>query len=275
MTIAIPSPNAALAALEQLAPQPGGPSGAPVDGGLPPPLVVPAGLASDPGAGTDTFSLSGGAAAALLGGLSGGLADAASAADAAVSAGGVILGLLGKLQSAAQTAADPSLPSDQRGALDAAFKSDLARIGQTLAGASAGGLNLIDGSAVGSPKLEGAAALTAANLSLGGPIIGLSAGDSLSDPAAAAALAGQLGQAIDEASQALGQIASQGQAIETHLGLVSQALSAISPGVAGAINAGLDGDGARLQALQVQQQLAGVGSGLANQAPQAVLALFQ
>jgi len=275
MTIAIPSPNAALAALEQLAPQPGGPAGAPVDGAPSPPLLVPSALAIDPGAGTDSFSLSGGATAALLGGLSGGLADAASAADAAVSAGGVILGLLGKLQSAAQTAADPSLPSDQRGALDAAFKSDLARIGQTLAGASAGGLNLIDGSAVGSPKLEGAAALTAANLSLGGPIIGLSAGDSLSDPGAAAALAGQLGQAIDEASQALGQIASQGQAIETHLGLVSQALSAISPGVAGAINAGLDGDGARLQALQVQQQLAGVGSGLANQAPQAVLALFQ
>ena len=271
MTIAIPGANATLAALEQLAPQPGGSAGAPIDGGLP--VVVPTALTNDSAAGTDTLSLSGGAAAALLGGLSGGLADAASAADAALSSGRVILGLLGRLKAAAEAASDPGLSSDQREGLDAAFQSDLARIDQTAAAASGGGLNLIDGSAAG--PLEGAATLTPVNLSLGGPIIGLSAGASLSDPVAAAAIADQLGQALDNAGQALGRIALQGRAIETHLALVSQALAAISPGVAGAINAGLDGDGARLQALQVQQQLAGVGSGLANQAPQAILALFQ
>jgi len=275
MTIAIPSPGAALVALEQLAAQPSGAPGAPIDGGLPPPLADPLGGASDPGADADTFSLSGGAAAALLTGLSGGLADAASAADAAVSAGGVILGLLGKLRNAAQAAADPSLASDGRAALDATFKSDLAQIGQAVSAASAGGLNLLDGSVGGPQSLEGAATLMPANLSLGGPIIGLSPDSSLSDPSAAAGVADQLGQAIDRAGLALGQIASQGQAIDSHLALVSQALAALSPGVAGAINVGLDGDGARLQALQVQQQLAGVGSGLANQAPQAILALFQ
>jgi hypothetical protein len=37
----------------------------------------------------------------------------------------------------------------------------------------------------------------------------------------------------------------------------------------------LDADGARLQALMVQQTLAARGSGVANQAPQALLALFR
>ena len=275
MTTAIPSPNPVLVALEQRALQPGGLAGATVDGAATPSLV-PTDFASDPGAGTDTFSLSGGAAAALLNGVSGGLADAASAADAATSAGGIILGLLGDLRSTAQAAADSGLTTDRRAALDASFKSDLAQIGQAVAAGSVGGLNLIDGSAVGSPSLEGGAAtLTPTNLSVGGPIIGLSSDAALSDPATAAGIADQLGQAIDKAGQALGQIASQGQAIESHLSLVSQALSALSPGVSGAISVGLDGDGARLQALQVQQQLAGGGSGLANQAPQAILALFQ
>ena len=56
--------------------------------------------------------------------------------------------------------------------------------------------------------------------------------------------------------------------------MISQAASALAPGLAGSINGSLDGDGARLQALQVQQQLSGAGGAISNQAPQAILALF-
>ena len=274
MAIVISSSSAAPPTLEPLVSQPGA-AGVQVDGTAPTPLTAPASLVNDLASATDTFSLSGGAAAALLGGLSSGLANAASAADAAVSAGGVVLGLLGKLQSDAKSAADPSLSTDQRDALNADFQSNLAQINETLGGAGAGGLNLLDGSASGPQSLDGGATLTGTDLSVGGPIVGLSPDANLSDAGSAASIADQIGQAIDQAGQALAQISSQGQTIESHLALVSQAASSLSPMLAGAINVGLNDDGARLQALQVQQQLAGVGSGLANQAPQAILALFQ
>lgn len=274
MTIAIQSANAALVALEQPIPQPSGP-GAPVDGAATLP-TVPRGSSSDGGGlATDTLSLSGAAAIATLGGPPDGLADAASAADAATSAGGVIVGLLGKLRAAALGAADPNVTPGQRVVLDAGFKSDLARIDPTAAAASAGGVNLIDGSAVGQQSLPGGATLTGIDLTLGGPIIGFSPSAGLTDPASAAAIAARLGPAIDGANQALAQITPQGQAIERHLFLVSRAVSSLSPGVAGAINLALDGDGARLQTLQIQQTLAGAGLGPANQTSRAVLALFQ
>lgn len=274
MAIVIPSPNTTLAVLDSLSP-PTGPPSSPPDHVATPPLTSPASLANDLATGRDTLSLSGGAAAALLNGLSGGLADAASAADAAFSAGSAVMGLLGLARSAAQAAADPTLAPDQRAALDQGFQADLAQIAQAVGSAAGGGLNLIDGSAVGPQALEGGATLTGTDLSVTGPVIGLAPGAGLSDAATAAAIADQLGHSMEGAGQALARIESQGQAIEDHLALVSQAATSLAPGVAGAVNVGLDGDGARLQALQVQQQLAGVGSGLANQAPQAILALFQ
>jgi hypothetical protein len=57
--------------------------------------------------------------------------------------------------------------------------------------------------------------------------------------------------------------------------VVAQAGLALSPGVAGGVNAALGSDGARLAALQVQQQLSLGGGGVASQSPNAILSLFQ
>ena len=187
MTIAIQSTNAALAALESLAAQTSAPSGPQSDGlanAIPPGLLNPSG-SPDQGNGGDVLSLSGGAAAAALSGLTGGLANAASAADGAVSAGSAIVVLLGKLQAAAQSAANPALAPDQLAALDAGFQANLAKVTETLAAASAGGLNLLDGSASGAQSVGTPADLTGFNLSLGGPVIGLGPDAKLSDAATA------------------------------------------------------------------------------------------
>jgi hypothetical protein len=108
---------------------------------------------------------------------------------------------------------------------------------------------------------------------LGGPLVGVGADASLTDPSSASALAGQLGSAIDNVGKAIDQISAQGQAIESHLSVIARA--GLSPGVAGAVDGGLDADGARLAALQVQQQLSLTSSGVGNQSPNAILALFQ
>jgi len=270
MTIAIQNTNASLAALEQLLGQSAsGQSGAPVDGGPSPSLDSSNQQSGDPG--STILDVNGGVTAALSG-VAGGLASAASVIDAAVSAGGSITSLLTQLQQVAQIASDPNLSSDQLSQLNAGFQTGLAQVQQTVAGASFDGVNLLAGGQA--PTSGATSSLPSFDLSLGGPVIGVAADASLSDSGAAASLAAQLDGSVQNVSQAVGQIAAQGQAIQNHLSLVSQAASSLTPGLASGVNSALDGDGARLQALQVQQQLSGSNQAISNQSPQAILALF-
>jgi flagellin-like hook-associated protein FlgL len=264
MTISIQSSSAALIALETLNSQTG-----PAAGAASSPLLDSS-SGADPSS-SDTVLLSGGAAAAALGGLSGGLADSASIADAAVSAGNVIEGLLARMRQDAISASDPSAGDDARAALDSGFKTDLAKIQAAIAGATVGGVNLIDGSSTSA--VGQSATLTPVNLSLGGPLIGLSPSASLASPSDAEALAAQLGTAIDNVGKAIGQISAQGQAIQDHLSLIAQAGLSLSSG--GDSSGALDQDGARLAALQIQQQLSQTGASIGNQTPQAILSLFR
>lgn len=137
------------------------------------------------------------------------------------------------------------------------------------------GVNLIDGSLSGAVQapLDGTSTVTlsATNLTATGPLIGLPTGSNLLDPAAAASAAATLDTAIGAVGQAVGQIAGEGQAIQDHLDLAAQADLAAGGGV----NPNLDQDGARLQALQVQQQLAAGGYAISGTGSQAVLALFR
>jgi flagellin len=224
-------------------------------------------LTSSQEASSSIIDISGGSAASA--GVSAGLATSASIADAAVASGTTIEGLLAQMRQDAVSASDPSLDSDSRAALDSGFKANLAKIQQAISGASVDGVNLLDGSTTGGANVS-AATLTGVNLSLGGPVITIGADASLSDPAGAAAIASQLGTAIDKVGDAVDQISAQGQAIESHLSVVAQA----GLGIAG-VNGGLDADGARLAALQVQQQLSLSNGAIASQGPNAILALFQ
>jgi flagellin len=266
MSLTIQSPSSALIALEK--------------------LIAPNTEASQAaGANQSTGDAPTGAAASLdLSGLStggpdpaSGLEDAASLADAAVSAGGVVTDLLAQMRQAAIGASDPNLSASDRTSLNATFQSDLAQIDPTVAQASVGGVNLIDGSIQGSfqQPVDGGTTVTlaAADLSAGGAVIGLPAGADLSDPATSAAIAGQLQTAIAGVNQAVGQIAAQGQSIESHLDVMSQAQ--LASGVSGQVNGDLDADGARLQALQVQQQLLAGGYAVSDGSSQSILSLFR
>ena len=264
MSISIQGSTAAqLALLESLTTQPGSTAGVGATS------LLDATSAQDA---ASIIDVSGSAPA--VSGVSGGLATSASIADAAVAAGTSIEGLLAQMRQDAVSASDPSLDSDSRAALNSGFQANLAQIQKTIASAGVGGVNLIDGSVSGQVSAS-AATLTGVNLSLGGPLIGLGAGASLGDPSNASAIASQLGQAIDNVGQAVDQISAQGQAIEDHLTVISQAGLSLSSGIGGRVNGGLDSDGARLAALQVQQQLSLSGGSIASQSSNAILSLFQ
>lgn len=263
MTISIQNQSAVLAALESLNAQSGAASGAGASG-----APADTGQSSDGNADVLDVSSSGQA------GASGSLANAATSLDVALTASASVEQLLQQLRQDAVSAADPTLSSDDRASLNSGFQADLAQIQKTVTGASAGGVNLLDGSAVNGVSQPGVATLTGVNLSLGGPLIGVAADASLSDPATASALADQLGAALDNVSGAVGQIAAQGQAVQNHLQVLAQASLSLSPSASGGISSDLSSDGARLMALQVQQQLSVGGGALANQSPNAILALF-
>src|SRR5579864_2475029 len=202
---------------------------------------------------------------AILGGETRALVDSASAVDAAVAAGTTIEGLLARLRQDALSAADSRLPADSRAALDTGFKADLAGVQGAIAQAKVGDLNLLDGSA----SADGSAGPSGVDLRLGGPLIGVAADAGISDPGQAGSLAEQLGAAVDNVRRAVGGLAAQGEAIQNHLAVLQQA------GLAATGGGGVDADGARLQALQIQQQLAASGGAIGNQAPASILALFR
>jgi hypothetical protein len=220
------------------------------------------------------IDLSGGATAAL-GGLSAGLSTSASLADAGVAAGTNIASLLSQMRQDAVSASNPAVGTDTLAALNAGFQNDLQQIATAVSSAQVGGVNLIDGSVSGRVSAQQApgASLTGVNLSVGGPLIGLSPGASLSDPTTAASVADQLGTAIDNVGQAVSQLSSQSDAIQATLGLVAQA--GLSSTGSGLVNSSLDSDGARLAALQVQQQLSSSSASIGGEAPQTILSLFR
>lgn len=201
---------------------------------------------------------------------------AAGVSDVGVSAGQTIADLLSLVREKVSAAQGAASPEDKSG-LDADYQQLLQTIDQIASSASFQGVKMLDGSSSGDLQFKAdvrgdtSIAFTPHDLTVGGPVLGLAGTDLLgtSDD-----IAGVLGQ-VDAASAAVGarvsQMTAQGDQIQGHLGVVGQLQSALS----GQAPADLDADGARLQALQIQQALAGQGTGIVNQGPQALLSLFR
>jgi hypothetical protein len=81
--------------------------------------------------------------------------------------------------------------------------------------------------------------------------------------------------AVPEGSQPPENLPSQADQIAAHAGLVAQANQTLEGVTSGASQPDLNGEGARLLALHLQQTLAGQSLSIANQAPQSLLALLR
>ncbi len=210
-----------------------------------------------------------------LGAVTASLDKAASITDAALSAGQSVSDLLSQMK-ALVGATDGSTPAAGAGG---DFASLLQQLSATVSGAGFDGVNLLDGSAgpsvtVGSGS-GAAVTLATQNLSLGGPVITLDANASVTTQTAAANVLTSIDASLANLGAALGQIGDQANQIQAHAGFVSRLSDVLSlsadPNAAPPTSA----DGARLMALQVQQQLAAQGGSIANANAQVVLSLFK
>lgn len=206
---------------------------------------------------------------------------ATSVADVALSAGESISDLLNQLKEKVVAAKDSSLKTQSRQLLDNDFKALLRALSSQISNASFDGGNLLNGSlTTGIKFLANADAssfvtLTAKDLSLGGAIIELALSDSLLTLTGASQALTRLDDSITQLNAALGSIGAQAKQIEAHNNFVTKLVDTLESGIGNLVDADLAKESARLQALQVQQQLGAQSLSIANQAPQIILSLFR
>lgn len=216
-----------------------------------------------------------------LGAVKMSLQRANSIADVSMAAGESISDLLVQLKEKVVAAMDTSLDATSRTALDSEFKSILKQIKQVYDNASFDGANMLNGSVTPSIRfLANAEAnayvtLSAQNMSLGGGIITIPATASLGTVTLSSGVLAQLDTSISRVNQALGNMGSQAKQIAAHTTFVGKLTDVLTSGVGNLVDADLAVESAKLQALQVQQQLGAQALSIANKAPQVILQLFQ
>lgn len=218
---------------------------------------------------------------AALGAVKQSLDRATSIADVALSAGESISDLLNQLKEKVTAAKDESLKTQSRQLLNADFKALLKAIASAVQNSSFDGGNILNGSLTNGIKFlanadaSSSITLSAKNLSLGGAIIELSMSDSLLTLTGANQALTRLDDSITQLNAALGEIGAQAKQIEAHNGFVTKLMDTLESGIGNLVDADLAKESARLQALQVQQQLGAQALSIANQSPQIILSLFQ
>ena len=206
---------------------------------------------------------------------------ATSIADVALSAGESVSDLLNQLKEKVVAAKDSSLKTQSRELLNADFQALLKAIGSAVDNATFDGGNILNGSlSSGIRFLANADAtsfvtLSAKDLSLGGAIIELSTSDSLLTLTGATQALTRLDDSITQLNASLGEIGAQAKQIEAHQSFVTKLVDTLESGIGNLVDADLAKESARLQALQVQQQLGAQSLSIANQAPQFILSLFR
>lgn len=206
---------------------------------------------------------------------------AQSIADVAMSAGETVSDLLVQMKEKVTAAQDPTLDTVSRTALNSDYKALLRQVQQVVNDAEFDGANILDGSMGASIRFLANAdansfvTLSTKNLSLGGSLITMLSTSSIGMATTATTIQAALTTSIANVNQALGDLGAQARQIETHNKFVSKLTDVLNSGIGNLVDADLAKESARLQALQVQQQLGAQALSIANAAPQIVLSLFK
>ncbi len=206
--------------------------------------------------------------------------NATSAVDVALSAGQSISDLLIQMKQKALSAADSSLDTASRQALNANFTALRDQISTIVKNAVFNGFNLVDGSTTQISALasaDGSRRITtsAQKMSLSGSIVTVKSNDTISTQGKASSLVATIQSSLTNVNAALAKL-SAGAAKFSIQGTFAQKLSdTLTQGIGNLVDANMAQESAKLQALQVRQQLGIQALSIANQAPQTILSLFR
>ncbi|WAC48625.1 flagellin [Asticcacaulis sp. SL142] len=206
---------------------------------------------------------------------------AASISDVSLAAGETVSDLLVELREKVVSAMDPSIDTASRNALNSDFRALLNQIKQTTTSANFDGANILDGSLpngiqfIADADATSNITLSTRDLSLGGSTITLTSGSTIMSATIASGMLVRLDASIQNVNAALGALGSQSKQIDGHLSFVSKLTDSLNSGIGNLVDADMAKESAKLQALQVQQQLGTQALSIANSGPQVILSLFQ
>ncbi len=200
--------------------------------------------------------------------------------DVAIAAGEAISDLLIEMKEKALAASDASLDTASRTALNEDFTALRDQIGTIVTNAEFNGLNLIDGSTdsfVALANQDGSNTLTVSseNMSLSGSILTLSSTASFATATQADTIASQIETSLDNVNEALARLGTKSKSIDVHSTFVTKLSDSLDKGIGNLVDADMAKESARLQALQVKQQLGTQALSIANSTPQSVLSFFR
>jgi len=205
---------------------------------------------------------------------------ATSITDVALAAGESVSDLLTQMREKVVAAKDTSLSTSSRKALNADFQGLLKNLTQVINSATFDGANILNGSEPSNitflADADAATSITLnlQNLSLSSSINTLSASDVITTMTLAGGVLARLDATLSAVNQAVGSIGSQAKQIDAHNTFIAKLNDVLETGVGNLVDADMAKESARLQALQVKQQLGAQALSIANQAPQIILSLF-
>ncbi|TCZ65533.1 flagellin [Roseicella aquatilis] len=188
---------------------------------------------------------------------------------------------LQKLKELTVRLADGTITAEQRTQYQAQAKALTTNIQSFITDASYNGLNILDDAAATTVKVisNGSGTYYSFNSfsALGQVYNNVSGANGWDQAAASAALTatGALGQAITNTLTQLNNFGSYSNYVDNQITYNKAILDAQESGLGALVDADMAKESAKLQALQIRQQLGTQALGIANQAPQTLLSLFR
>ena len=205
---------------------------------------------------------------------------AVSTVDVAIAGGEAISDILVEMKEKALAAADTSLDASSRSALNEDFKALRDQITTIVDNAEFNGTNLINNSVTSISALanaDGTNTITVSdeNFALGGGVVTLAATASFASAGDASTLVSTLETSLDNLNSSLAKLGTASKSLEVHKGFVGKLSDALERGIGNLVDADLAKESARLQSLQVKQQLGVQALSIANSAPSTILGYFR
>ena len=215
-----------------------------------------------------------------LGAVSTSLNRAKSTVDVAVAGAEQISDILNQMKSKAIQAADDGLDAGSRTAIDADYAALKEQITTIIASSEFNGTNLLKDDATSTGKvsalqsLDTTTSLTVANQAFETNVT-TALGTNLSSKANADTALTEIAAVEATVASSLTTLGSASRKIEGQLSFNSKLSDVIESGIGNLVDADLAKESAKLQALQVKQQLGLQALSIANQAPQSIISLFR
>jgi flagellin len=203
-----------------------------------------------------------------------------STVDVAISAGETVSDLLLQMKEKALAAADASLDTTSRQALNADFIALRDQLAKAVSTADFNGVNMVKSGGASIASLANADAtakitVLAQNLSLGGGIVTVAAAGSIGTIGVATTMIATVNTSISNVSTALSKLGTGSKALASHQNFINKLQDSIDIGVGNLVDADLAKESAKLQALQTKQQLGVQALSIANQSSSILLGLFR